>query len=205
MSVQARIKARREARRVQAIHDVYSHLYEVYVGAGYQRTKGGEGTVSGQGLQKINEFSWDVGVTRYFNQKLGVTLDGRGNYGSVYIGPNSVTNSALTKPAISQYSGMIGPTYRFILEPRYSVSGRVLAGASYGNFSGDIGSFTPAELGLYPDGAGLALSASVPFEYNVSPGVGVRLAPEYYLTNFGSKLQNGVGFTGAIVVRWGKQ
>ncbi len=205
LSVQARIKARREQRRVQAIHDVYSHLYEVYVGAGYQRTKGGEGVISGKGLQKINEFSWDVGVTRYFNQKLGVTLDGRGNYGSVYIGPNSVTNSSLTKPAISQYSGMIGPTYRFILEPRYSVSGRVLAGVSYGNNSGDIGSFTPAELGLYPDGAAVAVSASVPFEYNVSPGVGVRLAPEYLLTNFGSKIQNGLGFTGGVVVRWGKQ
>src|SRR5579863_5715335 len=37
ISVQARIKARRAQRRAAAIHDVYDHLYEIYVGAGYLR------------------------------------------------------------------------------------------------------------------------------------------------------------------------
>jgi len=205
MSVQARIKARREARRVAAIDDVYSHLYEVYVGTGYLRFLPGDGAVPGKGLQHLNEYSWNVGVTRYFNQKLGVTIDGRGTYGSAYIGPNAVSNSAIVKPAISQYGAMIGPTYRFVLHPRYSISGRVLAGAEYGNFSRDLRPFTPASLGLYSDGTAVAISASVPIEYNVSPKVGIRVAPEYLLTNFGGSIQNNRGVTGGIVVRWGKQ
>jgi hypothetical protein len=199
LTVQARLKARREQRRAAAIHDVYTHLYEAYVGAGYLRF------TPGDALQRVNEYSWDVGVSRYFNERLGVTIDGRGIYGSAYIGPNAASNTAVYKPAVSQYAAMIGPTYRFLLEPKYSISGRILAGGAYGNFSGDTHPFTPTSLGLYPNGAGAAVSASIPVEYNFSPGVGFRVAPEYFLTNFGSTIQNSLGFTGGVVVRWGKQ
>jgi hypothetical protein len=199
LTVQARLKARREQRRVAAINEVYSHLYEAYVGAGYLRF------TPGSALQRVNEYSWNVGVTRYFDQRLGVTVDGRGAYGSAFIGPNAYSNTAIFKPAISQYAAMIGPTYRFLLNPRYSVSGRILAGGDFGNFSGDLGSFKPTGLGLWPDGASVAISASIPVEYNVSPELGLRIAPEYFLTDFGSTIQNNLGFTGGIVVRWGKQ
>jgi hypothetical protein len=199
LTVQARLKARREQRRAAAIHDVYSHLYEAYVGTGYLRF------TPGQALQRVNEYSWNVGVTRYYNERLGVTIDGRGTYGSAYIGPNEASNTAVYKPAISQYSAMIGPTYRFLLEPKYSVSARIMAGGAYGYFSGDAHPFSPSSLGLYSDGAGAAVSASIPVEYNFSPAVGFRIAPEYFLTNFGSTIQNNLGFTGSIVYRWGKQ
>jgi hypothetical protein len=199
LTVQARLKARREQRRAAAIHDVYSHLYEGYVGAGYLRF------TPGQSLQRVNEYSWDVGLTRYYSERLGVTIDGRGTYGSAYIGPNAASNTAVYKPAISQYSAMIGPTYRFLLEPKYSISARILAGGAYGYFSGDAHPFTPGSLGLYSDGAGAAVSASIPVEYNFSPAIGFRIAPEYFLTNFGSTVQNNLGFTGSIVYRWGKQ
>jgi len=199
LTVAARLKARREQRRAAAIHDVYSRLYDAYVGMGYMRF------TPGNNLQRVNEYAWNVGVTRYFSQRLGVTVDGRGFYGSPYLGPNEASDTAVYKPAISEYTAMIGPTYRFLTEPRYSVSGRILAGGAFGNFSGDLGSYTPAELGLYPNGAGVAVSASVPVEYNVTPEVGLRLAPEYLLTNFGSTTQNNLGFTLGVVVRWGKQ
>jgi len=205
LSVQARIRARREQRRATAIHDVYNHLYEAYVGGGYLRTKPGEGVETGRGLQKFNTYAWNVGVSRYFNEKLGVTVDGRGYYGKAYLGPNDVTNSAITQPVISQYTAMIGPTYRFILQPKYSVSGRVLAGLGYAHSSGDLGTFAPAQLGLYPDGSAFAVSASLPVEYNVSPGLGIRVAPEYVLTTYGSNKQNGLGVTTGLVFRWGKQ
>ncbi len=196
LSVAARIRARREQRRAAAIHDVYSHLYDLHIGAGYTRT------VPGPGLQHFNMFSYDLGVSRYFSQRLGVTVDGRGSYGTAFTGNNAF---ATTNPAVSQYSGMIGPTYRFYLQPRYSVSGRILAGAAYGNFSGDTNGFGTKLLGLYPDGVAAIVSAAVPVEYNVSPAVGVRIAPEYRMTTFGSTIQNGWGFTGALVYRWGKQ
>ena len=41
MSVQARIRARREQRRATAIHDAYAHHYEAYADMGYLRFKPG--------------------------------------------------------------------------------------------------------------------------------------------------------------------
>lgn len=199
MSVQARIRARRAQRRSQAIHDAYSHLYEAYVGAAYLRY------FPGPHLQRVNEYSWNVGLTRYYSERLGVTVDARGTYGTPFVGLSEVGNGSLTKPAISQYSGMIGPTYRFYLKPKYSVSGRVMGGIDYGNFSGDTNGQPPATLGLYSNGSTYAFSASIVGEYNLTPAVGIRIAPEYLATGFGSTVQNNRGFTGGLVYRFGKQ
>jgi hypothetical protein len=199
LSVQARIKARREQRRATAIHDAYSHVYEAYLGAGYLRF------TPGPTLQRVNEYNWNFGFTRYFDERLGVTIDGRGTYGTPFIERPLV--SSLSKPAISQYAALIGPTYRFYLQPKYSIAGRVMAGYAYGNFSGDVGANTALStaLGLYPDGSTYAASASLIGEYNVAPNLALRVAPEYFLTGFGSTQQNSLGFTAGIVYRFGKQ
>jgi len=196
ISVQARIKARREQRRAAAIHEVYDHLYEGYVGAGYLRF------TPGSTLQRVNEYDWNGGFTRYFNERLGATIDGRGYYGTPFVGLNL---SGITKPAISQYAALIGPTYRFYLQPKYSISGRVMGGYAQGNFSGDTNGFGSAVLGLYPDGSTYAVSATIFAEYNLAPNLGVRVAPEYFLTGFGSKEQNNLGYNCGIVYRFGKQ
>jgi hypothetical protein len=196
ISVAARIKARREQRRAAAIHEVYDHLYEVYIGAGYLRF------TPGPTLQRVNEYDWNVGFTRYFNERLGATIDGRGYYGTPFIRPNL---SGITKPAISEYGVLIGPTYRFYLQPKYSVSGRVMAGYAQGNFTADTNGFGSSVLGLYPDGSTFAVTGSIFGEYNLTPNVGFRVAPEYYLTGFGSKAQNSLGYNIGIVYRFGKQ
>ena len=205
LTVQARIKARREQRRATAIKDVYSHLYEVYVGGGYMRFRPGDGLAGSTALQRINQYSWDLGVTRYFNERLGVTIDGRGEYGYAYIGPNSTSNTSIFKPAISEYMAMGGPTYRFFIQPKYSISGRILGGYGYDYFSNNTHPHPPQTFGLYADGSAAVVNASVPFEYNVTPNVGLRIAPDYTFSTFGSSTQNSLGFTGGIVVRWGKQ
>ena len=196
MSVQARIRARREQRRALAIHDAYAHTYEAYAGMGYLRF------VPGPSLQRTTLYSWDAGLTRYFNERFGVTVDGRGHYGTAFVGLNS-TN--VTRPAISRYDALIGPTYRFYLLPKYSVAGRVMAGYSQGNFSGDTNGFGTKVLGLYPDGGTFAASAAVIGEYNLTPTIAFRLTPEYNVSGFGSTMQNSLGFTGGIVYRFGKK
>jgi hypothetical protein len=202
ISVQARIKARREQRRAAAIHEVYDHLYETYVGAGYLRFR------PGTTLERVNEYDWNVGFTRYFSERLGVTLDGRGYYGTPFIEPQQGTPPAgdvgLTKPAISQYAVLIGPTYRFYLQPKYSISGRVMAGYAQGNFTGDTSGYGTLGV-LYRDGPTYGLNASIFAEYNLAPNIGFRIAPEFYLTGFGSSEQTNLGFTAGIVYRIGKQ
>jgi hypothetical protein len=196
VSVQARIKARREKRRADAIRDVYSHLYETYAGMGYLRF------TPGPSLQRVTYYAWNTEFTRYFSERLGVTLDGRGYYGTPFVGLNS---SSITRPAVSTYAAMGGPTYRFYLQPKYSISGRVLGGYAHGNFSGDTNGFGGQRLGLWPDGDTYAVSGGLIGEYNVSPVLSLRLGGEYLGTGFGSTMQNSAGFTGGFVFRFGKQ
>ena len=195
-TVQARIRARREARRAQAIHDAYSHLYEVFVGGGYQRF------TPGSKLQRTTMYSWDVAATRYWSEKLGLTFEVRGNYGTAFVGLNQ---TSLTRPAISHYDFMVGPTYRFRMRPKYSIAGSVKGGVAMSNFASDTNKFGTAVLGLYPDGTTYALNASLIGEVNVTPSLSLRLAPEYMATGFGSTLQNDLGFTYGFVYRFGKQ
>jgi hypothetical protein len=212
LSVQARIKARRAQRRAAAIHEAYSHRYEEYTGMGYLRF------VSPLTASKLvsarHEYAWNVGFTRYFDERLGVTLDGRGYYGTAYTGigltmgnPPVTTTNPFTNPAISQYAALAGPTYRFYVLPKYSVSGRVLAGIEHGNFSANTNHSTDIStaLGLWPDGYVFAAAASIPVEYNLTPNIGLRVDPEYYFTGFGSNVQSSRGFTTGIVYRFGKQ
>jgi hypothetical protein len=195
-SVQARIRARREQRRAAAIHDAYSHLYETWADISYLRFK------PGPSLQRLTFYAWDTGMTRYYNERFGVTVDGRGYYGTAYVGLNKFS---LTRPAISQYDALGGITYRFYLQPRYSLATRIMGGYSHGNFSGDTNGIGPTNLGLYPDSNTFAASASVIGEMSLTPNIGFRLAPEYFATGYGSSMQNSLGFTGGIVYRFGKR
>ena len=196
VSVQARIRARREQRRAQAIHDTYSHLYEAFLGGGYLRFK------PGPNLQRATMYSWDAAITRYYGERLGITVDGRGYYGTAYVGLNP---SAITRPAISQYGVLAGPTYRIYLRPRYSLSAHALGGVALGNFSSDTSGFGTTVLGLYPDSTTYAINGAIIGETNLTPTLSLRLSGDYYGTGFGSTMQNSVGFTYGFVYRFGKQ
>jgi hypothetical protein len=196
VSVQGRIKARRESRRAAAIRDTYSHLYEAQVGMGYMRF------TPGKDLQRTTFYSWNVDFARYYSDRLGVNLNARGNYGTTYVGLNPYN---VTKPSISMYNFMAGPQYRFYMQPKFAISGRAMAGLAHGHFSGDTNGFGSTTLGMWPDGYTFAASAAIIGEYNVSPALALRLAPEYFFTGFGSEFQGSRGFTGGFVYRFGKQ
>ncbi len=199
MTVQERIRKRRQQRREQAIRDTYLHRYEIFTGMGYLRFQ------PGPSLQRVTQYAWDTELTRYFNLRLGLTGDVRGYYGTPFVGLNEVTNSAITRPAISHYDFLVGPTYRLYLTPKYSLSARALGGYAMGNFSGDTRGFGGTRLGMWPDGGTYAMSGALLGEYNVTPNFAMRLGANDLVTGFGSTTQNGVGFTGGFVVRFGKQ
>lgn len=195
-TVQARIRARREQRRIQAIRDVYSQRYEINLDMGYLRF------TPGPNKQRVTYYGWNTGVTRYYSQRLGATVDFRGYYGTPFVGLNF---TQITRPAISTYTFMGGPTYRLYMQPKYSIAARVLGGYALGNFSSDTNHFGSTTLGMYPDGGAYSASAAILADYNVSPNLGLRLAPEYVITGFGSSTQYSRGFTAGFVFRFGKQ
>jgi len=204
INVQQRVRQRREQRRAAAIHETYDHRWETYLDTGYLRF------TPGPNRQRLTYYAWETGLTRFSNERLGFTLDGRGYYGTAYVGLNAYN---ITRPAISQYDVMIGPVYRIYVQPRYAISGRVLGGAGYGNFEGDTNGLKnmcppPGQTGpclLYPNGVSYAASAAVIGELNVSPSVALKLAPEYFFSGFGSTFEANRGFTAGLVYRFGKQ
>jgi hypothetical protein len=207
LSVQARIRQRREQRRATAIHDAYDHRYETFTNMGYLRFR------PGHDAQRVTLYGWETGLTRYFNERLGATFSARGYYGTPFVGLNW---SGLTRPAISQYDLMVGPTYRFYTQPKYSISGRVLAGYALGNFTGDTNGFgslcsttsttsTTKSCLLYPDGSTYAATAGVVGEYNVTPTFSLRLGSDFFVNGFGSETEYSRGFTAGMVYRFGKQ
>jgi hypothetical protein len=205
-TVQQRIQLRREQRRATAIHDAYDHKWETYIDMGYLRF------TPGPDRQRLTYYAWETGITQFRSERFGLTLDGRGYYGTAYVGLNPY---GLTRPAISQYDLLFGPIYRFYLQPKYVISGRVMAGGAYGNFEGDTNGLgqghlcpPPGQTGpclLYPSGASFAASATVIGEYNLTPSVSFKLAPEYFFTGFGGTVQASRGFTAGMVYRFGKQ
>ena len=194
---QARIRARRQQRQQQVIQDTYSHKFEIYGGGGYTRFR------PGGSLQHINESAWNGGVTDYLRGRLGVTADLRGYYGTAFITPNIYN---IFKPSISQYTFMAGPQYRFVRREHWGVGGQVLAGAAKGNFNADSAAFPGPLVGLWSSGTSFSLAAGVPVDYNLGPGLAVRLQPGYWFTTFGSSSQlKNVGFTVGVVYRLGRQ
>ncbi len=201
-SVQARLRARREQRRATAIHQTYDYKWEAYLGMGYMRF------VPGPNAQHLTFSAWNAGGTRYLNERLGVTADARGNYGTAYVGPNF---TSITRPSVSMYTAMAGPTYRFYVQPRYSIAGRAMAGFAHGNFTGDTNGFgtiilPPAKQGLlYPNSSSYAASVSMVVDTNIMPDVALRVAPEYFFTGVGSHQQACAGFSAGIVYRFSRQ
>ena len=193
---QARVEMRRRQRQQLIIEDTYSHKYEVYFGGGYLRFR------PGAYLQHLNETAWNVGATEWVRPKLGITADVRGYYGTAYTGINA---DQVFKPSISEYTFMAGPQYRFYAAQKWSVSAQVLAGLGHGNFNTGTGGFPSSITGLWPDGNAFSVSAGVPVDYNLSPGLAIRLTPGYLLTDFGSTAEGNPGFTAGVLYRWGRR
>jgi hypothetical protein len=199
VSVAARIKQRREQRRAAAIRDTYSHLYEAFSGGSYLRFS------PGASLQRTAFYGWDAGVTRYRSERFGITFDARGFYGIAYTGlVPGVTNGSNTRPKISMYDLMAGPTYRFYIVPKVSISGRVLGGVALSDFSGDTNGFGSTAFGIWPDGTTYAAGGGIVGQYNATPHMSLRLSGEDLATGFGSTTQNSFGFTAGFVYRFGK-
>jgi len=194
---QARVHARREQRKQRIVQDTYSHKFEVYGGGGYTRFR------PGPSLQHINESIWNGGFTDYLWGRLGLTADLRGYYGTAFTYPSPYN---IFKPSISQYTFMVGPQYRFVRREHWGIGGQVLVGAAKGTFNANSAVLPGTLIGLWPNGTDFSLSAAVPIDYNISPGLAFRIQPGYWLTTFGSTTQvKNLGFNAGLVYRFGRQ
>ena len=195
---QSRVQARRRQRIASVIQDTYSHKYEVFGGEAFMRMR------PGHYLQNFSENGFDAGVTRYFTDKVGVTVDGRGYYGTAYVG-NLQNQYNIYEPSVSNYSIAAGPQYRFLMRQKWGISGVAMVGIAHNVFYGSSQNFPGTLLGLYPNQWRVLLNLGAPIDYNLGPGLAIRLTPNYYMTDFGGELQHNKSITMGINYRFGRR
>jgi hypothetical protein len=184
----------RKNRIQRTIEETYNNRWEAGGGGGYLRFR------SGQYLQQNSEISFWASTRYALNRKLGVEGQVRGSYGNAKVGNNQFIQFA---PQISEYAFLVGPSYRFVMKEKYSVSGFVGGGAAIGKFDGGSKGFSSSELGLWQSGGAAAFSAGVNLDYNFYPNLSARITPTYLGTSFGSTIQNSKGINMGLIYRFG--
>ncbi len=189
-------KQRREAALVS---ETYNHRWEVYVGGEYMRFR------PGPDLHNSGMGGWILGATRYFTPRWGISADARGDYGNNSLGAVSGGGNNTYNAKFSVFPFTIGPLYRFYGSSKYSVSAALQVGDIYGYFDQDIGPFPPASVGFYPASNVGAAIASIHLDYNLSPGLAVRVSPRILFDHFGGNIDHNQGFMVGMVYRFGRQ
>jgi hypothetical protein len=159
----------------------------------------------GPDLHNSGMGGWVLGVTRYFTPRFGITADARGDSGNNSLGATNGGGYNVYNAKFIVFPFTIGPQYRFYGSPKLSVSGVIQAGAVYGYFDRDTNGIPPQLVGFYPASIVGGAIASVDLDYNLSPGLAVRIAPHVLLNNFGGNIDHNQGFLVGIVYRFGRQ
>jgi hypothetical protein len=188
--------ANRQARIARITKDTYSHLWEVAGGGGYLRYR------SGDSLQRNNEVSFWMTGTRYFNPRLGVVADIRGSYGNAKI----YNIGFITfDPQVSQYTFLVGPSYRLYAKEKTAVSLFADGGLGLGKFDSGSKGIPSSLLGTWPSGYRPAFSVGLNLDYNFYPNLAMRITPTFVGTTFGGSLQSNGGVNIGLVYRFGRK
>ena len=168
-----------QQRTQRVIQDTYSHKFEVYGGGGYTRFRPGLAPAH----QRIR-LEW--GVHRLF-------VGANGDYcGLARLLRNRVHHTQSLQHLQAQhqqYTFMAGPQYRFVRREHWAISGQVLVGGPKAISMPAVPGFLGTFVGLWSNGTNFSLALGVPIDYNLSPGLAVRLQPGYWFTTFGGTTQ----------------
>ena len=189
-------KQRREAALVT---ETYTQRWEIYVGGQYMRFR------PGPDLHNSGMGGWTLGVTRYFNPRFGIIADARGLYGNNSLGAVNGGGNNTYNAKFSVFPFTIGPIYRFYGNSRISISTALQVGDIYGYFDQNTGPFPPQTVGFYPASNVAAAIASIHLDYNLSPGLAVRLSPHMLMDHFGGNFDHNQGIMLGMVYRFGRQ
>jgi hypothetical protein len=188
----------RKARIARTIAETYGHKFETAGGGGYERFR------SGQYQRQDNQVTFWVSTMYALNPKLGIAGEVRGAYGAAKIGNELPSGNSLNfNPQISEYNFMAGPSYRFIRQQHYSLSGFAEAGVGLGKFAGDSKGLSAADIGVWTGTFAPSFAAGLHFDYNLSTSFAVRVTPTYLGTTYGNGLQNSKGLNLGFVYRFG--
>jgi len=178
-----------------SIPAIYSRPIEAFVGGQFGRGK------LGPNLDDSNLAGWNVSVTDYLTPAIGITADFQGLYGRA-----PVTNrlGLANDPFVSQHSYFLGPQFRWRRHERYSMSERILVGATTSSFDSDLGGLSPQAFGMYPNATKLAIKIGGALDINLKPRMALRIAPATVIQRYNGETKTQFGLSTGLVFRFGK-
>lgn len=178
-----------------SIPAIYSRPIEAFVGGQFGRGK------LGPNLDDSNLAGWNMSVTDYLTPAIGITADFQGLYGRA-----SVTNrlGLANDPFVSQHSYFLGPQFRWRRHERYSMSERILVGATTSSFDSDLGGRSPQAFGMYPNATKLAIKIGGALDINLKPRMALRIAPATVIQRYNGETKTQFGLSTGLVFRFGK-
>jgi hypothetical protein len=179
----------------------YDNKYDVYGGFGSYHANAGPQLLGGANLG-----GFDVQGTRWFSQRLGVTANVRGDYGTIGVSPNPY---GIKGPFIMEHMGLGGVSYRAKTGKPATLVLHGLFGADYGDFNHALGNLPapasgpvpPAAVGLFNNATTFAMALGGSLDLNRSPQLAFRISPDYIYTGFGGVTQNEFAISVGILYR----
>ena len=196
---ESRRQLTKQRREAEAVTETYTHRWEAYTGGSYLRFR------PGPDLHNSGIAGWTLGVTRYFNPRFGITADARGDYGTNSLGPVVGGGNNTFNASFSVFQFTVGPQYRFYGTAKWSISAAAQVGAVYGYFDANTNGFPAQDVGFYPASTVAGGIVSLNIDYNLSPGLALRIAPLALFDNFGGNVDHNQGFLVGVVYRFGRQ
>ena len=175
----------------------YNNRFDAFGGFSYARFQ----TTLGVNL-KTNMYGWKGQVTGWLNPIVGVTAATANYYGNVGLPPNEFNISTAN---ISEHMFMIGPEFRIIRLPKWTIDGHWLLGGTYGIFDNSFGNtgLRPNSFDLYNNQLAFAMAVGGAFDRNLGPNWSVRIITDFQPTHYGLAFQKEFSGSAGIVYKWG--
>jgi hypothetical protein len=137
----------------------------------------------GAGNDRQNFNGWNAALTGYMNNNFGITADFSGSYKSE------------SGVSVKSYTYMFGPTLRAPMDNATPFVHALFGGVHESASASGLGGLGSDSSFAYAIGGG--------FDYNMSPGVAIRVAQFDFLgTRFGGETQKNFRYSGGIVFKF---
>jgi hypothetical protein len=175
----------------------YNNRWDAFGGFSYARFQ----TTLGVNL-KANLYGWKGQVTGWFNPIVGLSAATGNYYGNVSLPANAFN---VTSASISEHMFLIGPEFRILRDPKWTVDTHLLLGGTYGIFDNSFHNtgVSPNFFDLYNNQLAFAMAVGGSFDRNLNPNWSVRLITDFQPTHYGLAFQDEFSGSVGIVYKWG--
>ena len=175
----------------------YDNRYELYGGLNLMTFQAGP-----QLPKRMNNGGFEALGTYWLNDRVGLGLDLRGEYGTSPVLPNFY---GLNRVLVYQHMALVGAQVRGPKNHFAAINYHGYVGVSKGTFDGGTGNIQPQNVGLYTNRTKPVGAFGGSVDFNYSKRIAIRFSPDLMITHFDSPYREFFAISGGVVYRIGKR